>query len=98
MEDQLNAADVQRLMANPIAVIRARTAAKLAGQVAGGGLSEAERALAFDILRRMAEDVSVRVREALAEGICRAPDLPRDLALKLALDVESVALPVLELA
>jgi uncharacterized protein (DUF2336 family) len=98
MEDQLNTADVERLMVNPIAVIRARTAAKVAGQVADGGLSEAERALAFDILRHMAEDVSVRVREALAEGICRAPDLPRDLALKLARDVESVALPVLELA
>jgi uncharacterized protein (DUF2336 family) len=98
MQDQLSAADVQQLMANPIAVIRAQTAAKVAAHATRDALSAKERETAFEILCALSEDVSAKVREALAEGLCRSPDLPRDLALKLAADVETVALPVLELS
>ncbi len=98
MQERLSIADVQQLMANPIAVIRAQTAAKVAAQATSDTLSAEERDTAFVILRTLAEDASARVREALAEGLCRSPDLPRDLALKLAADVVSVALPVLELS
>lgn len=97
MLSQLSVADVQQLMTNPAAEIRARTAAKVTDQLNGNRLSTQERALAFDILGKLADDASSRVRKALAEGLCRTTDLPRDLALKLAADVENVALPMLEL-
>ena len=97
MQSQLSVADVQQLMSNPVAEIRARTATKVTAQLNQDGLKPKERALAFDILGKLADDASTRVRKALAEGLCRTKDLPHDMALKLATDVESVALPMLEL-
>lgn len=98
MQNQLSTADVENLMANPVAEIRARTAAKVADHFANDALSAEERELAYEILRVLAEDVSQEVRKALAEGLCRSEHLPRDLALKLAADVEAVSLPILEMS
>ena len=44
----------------------------------------------------MLNDAEVRVREALSATLKRSPDLPHDMARKMAQDVDSVALPVLE--
>ena len=57
---------------------------------------EADRLAAEIVLRRLADDVCERVRSAISHTLCHSPLLPRDIALKLALDVESVSLPVLE--
>jgi uncharacterized protein (DUF2336 family) len=43
----------------------------------------------------MARDVEVAVRRALSENLRRARHLPHDIALRLANDVEAVALPIL---
>ena len=52
--------------------------------------------MAQEILRVMARDAERRVREALAREAKSAKDLPHDVALLLAKDVESVSMPVLE--
>ncbi|UUX50336.1 DUF2336 domain-containing protein [Nisaea acidiphila] len=52
--------------------------------------------MAQEILRVMARDAERRVREALAREARTAKDLPHDVAVLLAKDVESVAMPVLE--
>ncbi|HYD30381.1 MAG TPA: hypothetical protein VEB64_05925, partial [Azospirillaceae bacterium] len=61
MADQLTAADVARLLADPSPETRADMAAKVAGQLDRETLSPAERAIAEEIIRTMAEDAVVRV-------------------------------------
>jgi uncharacterized protein (DUF2336 family) len=59
-------------------------------------LNDNETALAQDIVRIMAKDVEISVRQALSQNLRNATHLPHDVALKLANDIESVALPILE--
>ncbi len=92
----LSKADVARLLADPSPKIRAQTVRKIAGQFEASRLSESERQIAEDIFRAVMQDVQVRVREALSAQIKASPDVPHDIALALAKDVESVALPILK--
>lgn len=58
-------------------------------------LTPEERAAAQDILRVMAADAAESVRRALAVTLKESAVLPRDVAMSLARDAESVAVPVL---
>jgi uncharacterized protein (DUF2336 family) len=58
-------------------------------------LSDEDRATAAEILRVMAADAAEMVRRALAVTLKSSPLVPRDVALKLARDVEGVSLPML---
>lgn len=86
----------RRLLEEPSTAARAETAAAIAQEFSTGELSERERRIAADILGAMAQDVERQVRWALAEHVKACPLLPRGIAQKLAKDVESVALPVLQ--
>ncbi len=96
MAQLLTAADVQRLITNPSGEARAETAAKVAEAFDRGALSDSERALAEEIFRVMVQDAEVKVRESLASHLKSSANLPHDVAVKMAKDVEQVALPVLE--
>lgn len=88
--------DVERLLADPSADVRAETAAKIAIGFDSGELTAKERRLAEEIFRVMVKDAEVRVRAALAENLKESLAVPHDVAVSLARDVDSVALPVLE--
>ncbi|HEX9448371.1 MAG TPA: DUF2336 domain-containing protein, partial [Dongiaceae bacterium] len=92
----LSEADVQRLLTDPSPDARAETAAKVALAFAGAQLSASERQLAGQIFHVMAKDAEVMVRSTLAYHLKSNPDLPKEVALALARDVEEVSLPVLE--
>lgn len=96
MASQLSKADVERLLKEPSPQVRAEVAGKLAQEIDNPRLTEGELGLAHDIVRIMARDIETSVRHALAENLRHAQRLPRDVALKLANDVETVALPILE--
>lgn len=99
MTDQkLSIEDVNRLLSDPSEQTRASTAEKLARQVYDTSLTDAERRMAEDILRVMARDAAVLVRQALSENLKDNPLIPPDLARVLARDVDEVALPMLELS
>ena len=95
-ENRLTPHDVERLAANRSADARVETAAKLAGEYSRMSLSPSELQLAQDIFRLMVKDAEVRVREALSLNLKTTPLLPRDIAMALARDVESVSVPLLE--
>jgi uncharacterized protein (DUF2336 family) len=95
MASSLTQADVARLLAEPSASVRAEVADKLAGEIDSASLTETELNLAHDIVRTMARDVELTVRRALSESLRRARHLPHDVAVRLANDVEAVALPIL---
>jgi uncharacterized protein (DUF2336 family) len=62
----------------------------------GRVMSESERILSEDILRRLIDDVEISVREALSERLSALPNAPKSLLIKLADDEISVALPILK--
>jgi uncharacterized protein (DUF2336 family) len=95
MASSLTQADVARLLAEPSASVRAEVADKLAREVDSTSLSEAEQRIAHDIIRIMAQDAELAVRRALSQSLRNATQLPHDIALRLAKDVEAVALPIL---
>ena len=90
--------DVNRLAQEPSPAARAATASKLTQQFNTSNFSSEELRLAEKIFRVMARDAEVRVREALAANLKHNPLLPHDVAVSLANDVESVALPVLSVS
>ena len=93
---KLSTKDVERLLSEPSAETRAQTAALIASEFGEGTLTESERALAQEIFRIMVKDAEVRVREALSQNLKETPLVPHDVAVSLARDVDSVALPVLQ--
>ena len=93
---QLTQDDVAKLMADPSSEVRAETTAKIASQFSTEALSPAERRIAEDIFRKLVKDVELRVREALASHLKNSPDLPHDVAMALAKDVDSVSLPMIK--
>ncbi|PIW26998.1 MAG: hypothetical protein COW30_12150 [Rhodospirillales bacterium CG15_BIG_FIL_POST_REV_8_21_14_020_66_15] len=94
--DNLNQADVAKLLSDPTPDNRAATAAKVAVAFDPARLSPNERALAEEIFRLMVKDAEVRVRQALAENLKQNGNVPHDVALALANDVDQVALPMIE--
>lgn len=87
--------DLRMLVKGPTADERALAAHKLCRAVDRDNLSRQELAQAHEILRLMAKDATELVRRALAITLKASPVLPRDVALKLARDMESIAMPVL---
>lgn len=87
--------DIMTLVKGASADDRAVAAHKLCRHIDSGSLDPEDREKAQDILRIMAADAAELVRRALAVTLRSSDLLPRDIALKLADDVESVALPVL---
>lgn len=87
--------DVERLMTDPSPEVRRETADKLTRGYATEKLTERERALIEEIFRLLLRDAEVRVRLALAEGLKENPDVPHDVAVALAKDVDEVAVPIL---
>ncbi len=87
--------DVNRLAQDSSPAARVATASKLAQEFSADNFGPEELQLAEQIFRVMMRDAEVRVREALAVNLKHNPLLPHDVAVCLAKDVESVALPVL---
>jgi len=87
--------DIRTLLKGATADVRAAAAQKLCQIIDRAPLSDEEQAVAAEILRIMATDAAELVRRALATTLKASPLLPRDVALKLARDVEGVCLPVL---
>lgn len=87
--------DLRTLLKGATADERAVAAHKLCRTIDRGELTADDREAAADILRVMAADAAELVRRALAVTLKSSPLVPRDVALKLARDVESISLPML---
>lgn len=74
---------------------RCEIARRVGGRLAETDVSDVDRKAAEALARTLTEDALERVRIALAEAVCHAPLLPKDIALKIAHDIDSVAVPFL---
>jgi uncharacterized protein (DUF2336 family) len=87
--------DIRTLVKGATPDERALAARKLCASMSRSPLSDEDRELAADILRVMAADAAELVRKAIAETLRASPIVPRDVAVRLARDVESICLPIL---
>jgi uncharacterized protein (DUF2336 family) len=94
--NQLSSADVAKLLQDPNSDNRATAAQKVAATFSEQNLSDSERKIAEDIFRVMLKDAAVRVRAALSESLKNSDDVPHDVAVSLANDVDEVAVPMVE--
>jgi len=91
----LTEADIQRLFKGDNADDRAIATHKICRIMERSPLSEAERDAAQDIIRMLAQDAAELVRRALSVTLRSSDLLPHDVAMSLASDVLSVAVPVI---
>ncbi|MDX2096079.1 MAG: DUF2336 domain-containing protein [Alphaproteobacteria bacterium] len=87
--------DVERLLRDDSPDSRASVLEKIVQGYNAANFRGRERDIAEQVFRLLMKDVALRVRETLAERIKDNADVPRDIVLHLANDVESVAGPVL---
>jgi uncharacterized protein (DUF2336 family) len=87
--------DLRMLVKGPTPDERALAAHKLCRAMDREDLSDSETAQAHEILRLMSKDAAELVRRALAVTLKASPVLPRDVAMRLARDIDSIATPVL---
>lgn len=87
--------DIRTLVKGATADERAAAAFKLCRAMDTQPLTDEERETAAEILRIMAADAAELVRRALAVTLKESPLVPRDVAMRLARDVESISLPIL---
>jgi uncharacterized protein (DUF2336 family) len=95
MRAHLTDNDIRSLIKGPTETDRAQAAHKICRCIDEAELSAEERTHAESIMAIMAQDAAVLVRRALAVALKSSPRLPREIANKLARDVESIALPVI---
>lgn len=91
----LTASDVERLLKDDSPDSRTSVLEKVARNYNADGFGERERDIAEHIFRLLMKDTALRVRETLAERIKENPDIPPDIVMHMANDVDSVALPIL---
>jgi uncharacterized protein (DUF2336 family) len=88
--------DVHALKESALPEVRQAVAEKVTQYFNVGMFDANEEALAFDIIRLLARDVSELIRKTVAENLKSNSKIPHDVALCLAQDVIDVALPILE--
>ncbi len=93
--ENLNAGDIRAVARHPDEAVRAVAAQRICRDMRSKILSDEERIFAHKLLKLMAEDSADMVRRALAVTLKNSPKLPRDIALKLAKDIDTIAVPVL---
>jgi len=94
-QSALTEEDIETLVKGVNLEDRAIAAHKLCRSINRAELDSKDRERAHQILRIMAADAEELVRRALAVTLRASHVVPHDVALKLARDVESVALPML---
>jgi uncharacterized protein (DUF2336 family) len=96
MRSSLTQEDIHRLVRGDSPEERASATAKICQRIDRIELSEEDRESAQQILTMLASDTAILVRQALAVTLRNSPKLPREIALKLAKDVDLVAVPILK--
>jgi uncharacterized protein (DUF2336 family) len=91
----LTEADIRTLLKGANADERAASAMKLCEVIQSQPLSAEEETTAAEILRVMATDAAELVRRSIALTLKSSPLVPRDVAVRLARDVESICVPIL---
>jgi uncharacterized protein (DUF2336 family) len=91
----LTKTDIERVRSGGMSADIAPTADRLAAVYRSSPENSEKRKLAEDIIAIWLTKAATEVREALARQLAHCPFLPRELALEMARDLDSVATPML---
>lgn len=69
---------------------------KIASHYKAGGFNSGQMEIAEQIFELLVKDTQVGIRQALSEVLKDAKDIPKDIVVELANDIEEVSLPVVE--
>jgi uncharacterized protein (DUF2336 family) len=92
----LSSEDVKKLLENPSAEVRVEVLEKISKGFNSSQFSDQQMKLAEQIFRALLHDAEVMVRQTLAQNLKDNADVPHDIIMSLAKDVDEVALPVLQ--
>lgn len=87
--------DVRNLIKSPFET-KIEVTKKIANYYKTGGFNISQMKIAEEIFRGLVNDAEVELRKSLAEAIKDADNVPADLILELARDIQEVSLPVLQ--
>lgn len=96
MRARLTEADIRALVKGASDDDRGHAAYKICKTIDHADLSDEDRANAMAILEMMIKDAAVAVRRAMALALKNSSRLPREMAVSLANDIDTVALPILQ--
>lgn len=88
--------DIELLVREPSVAMRMRIADKITNGYNTGLFTDSENKLANEIFRLLLKDTQVKIRQLMAEQLKSNMQVPHDIIVALANDVNDVALPVLE--
>lgn len=88
--------DIRALIKGESDEDKAMACFRLCRRIDTAELDDNERNFAEEILRLVVDGAAERVRRALAVTLKSSPNLPSDVAARLANDIEAIALPILE--
>ena len=94
--DKMTFRDVLNLKQNPLRESRFSVAEKICDQFNAQQFTREESFVALEVLRLLAKDVEVAIRQVIAEKLKHNKQLPEDIAFMLANDVMQVAMPILQ--
>lgn len=94
-EFNLTQEDVYKLLENPSADSRIEVTEKIASHYDANNFSPSQRSLAEEIFRFLLKDAEVKVRKTLSQTLQENDEVPRDIVMGLAKDVDEVSEPVL---
>jgi len=93
--NELSEEDINRLIKSPFER-KMEITKKIADYYKSGGFNETDMVTAARIFGTLVKDTEVKIRSALSQAIKDHPNIPKDMILSLAHDVQEVALPVLQ--
>lgn len=93
---RLSVKDMRRLATNPSSQARSDVGGKIAATLSAGVFSDNEALIAVEILRMLVRDSEMQVRRSIADNLRDSLNIPHEMILSLASDVEEVALPLLQ--
>jgi len=92
---KLSDEDIRKLVKSPLDK-RLDVTKKIGKYYSAGGFGREQMMIAERIFRTLLKDTEVEVRKALSESIKLSTDIPSDVVLELAKDINEVSIPVLE--
>lgn len=94
-DNSLNQDDIEKLLQSPLEK-RMDITKKIAELYTDGAFDKKQMDIAQNLFQSLVKDTEVEMRKTLVNAIKDIPDLPKDMLIELAKDVQDVAIPILE--
>lgn len=95
-KNPLTGADLKELMEHPDNDHKIQIVEKISSHYVGKEFTDEQKKMADEIFRLLMKKAETEVRKSLSDNLISSKDVPHDIVLSLARDVDEVAIPILE--